>query len=430
MTDIFAVLVLGVTALALLLLSVPVAFSLIVASVLVFLIWPEQPMWLIVQKVLNGMDSFTLLAIPFFMLAAEIMNAGGISWRIIDVLNGVFGRMRGGLAQCNVGANLFLAGISGSSVADASATGSVLIPAMKKNGYSPAFSAALTAAAAICGPIIPPSIPLVIYGVVAHVSILELFVAGYLPGLLLVITLMLYVNFIARRKKFPVQPSISFRTFAKRVRNGIWDLLIPFILVVGILAGAFTVTELGAVLVIYALVISIYVHRELTWGQLPKLIKDSALSAANIMFVVGASSVIAYLLVIHNVPQLLPGFILDITENKILILIFVNIVFLIAGMFLDSTPATVILVPIFLPLMNNLGVDPVHFGIMITFNLMIGLITPPVALNLFATSTIAEVSFWDAMKEAVPLLILLLGILLLLTYIPGISLWLPTLFGM
>lgn len=429
MTELMPIIFLGITTLTLIILTVPVAFSLIIASMLVFLIWPQQEMWLIIQKMVNGMDSFTLLAIPFFILAAEIMNYSGSSKRIVDVFNGVFGRFRGGLAQGNIGTNMFLAGISGSSVADASATGSMLIPSMKKSGYSAPFSAALTAAAAICGPIIPPSIPLVIYGVIAKVSILKLFVAGYLPGLLIVIVLMFYVNVIAKKKNFPKEPAVSMKVVAKRARQGVWDLAIPIILIVGILAGVFTVTELGAVLIIYALIIGIFIHKEMPLAGLPGMIKDSAFTSANIMFVVGASSIVAYLLVIHNVPKLLPEFIMGITDNKLVILLIVNIVFLIAGMFLDSTPATVILVPIFLPLMNTIGVDPIHFGIIVTFNLMLGLLTPPVSLNLFITSAIAEIPVWEAFKEALPLLIILVGVLLVITYVPAVSLWIPNLLG-
>ncbi len=430
MLELLPIIVLGVMTFILILFAVPVAFSLIASSVLVFLIWPDQPLWLIAQKMVNGMDSFTLLAIPFFILAAEIMNASGSSRRIVDVFNGIFGRMPGGLAQVNVGTNMFLAGISGSAIADATATGSMLIPEMKKSGYPASFSAALTAAAAICGPIIPPSIPLVIYGVIAKVSILKLFVAGYLPGLLIVLVLMFYVNYKAKKDDFPKEPKISLKELGTRARNGIWDLAIPVLIVVGILAGVFTVTELGAVLIVYALVIGIFVRRELSLGALPKMIKESALGSANIMIVVGASSIIAYILVIHDVPTLLPSFILNVTENPILILLLVNIVFLIAGMFLDSTPATVILVPIFLPLMENIGIDPVHFGIIVVFNLMLGLLTPPVALNLFATSAIAEVPFWESFKSVLPMLALLFALLLLITYIPIISLGIPNLFGM
>lgn len=430
MIELLPIIVLGVMTFILILFSVPVAFSLIASSVLVFLIWPEQPLWLIAQKMVNGMDSFTLLAIPFFILAAEIMNASGSSRRIVDVFNGIFGRMPGGLAQVNVGTNMFLAGISGSAIADATATGSMLIPEMKKRGYPRSFSAAITAAAAICGPIIPPSIPLVIYGVIAKVSILKLFVAGYLPGLLIVLVLMFYVNYVAKKEGFPKEPKITIKELGARARNGIWDLAIPVLIVVGILAGVFTVTELGAVLIVYALLIGLFVRRELSLAALPKMIKESALGSANIMIVVGASSIIAYILVIHNVPTLLPNFILNVTENPILILLLVNVVFLIAGMFLDSTPATVILVPIFLPLMESIGVDPVHFGIIVTFNSMLGLLTPPVALNLFATSAIAEVPILDSFKSALPMLILLFTLLLLITYIPMISLGIPKLFGM
>lgn len=410
-------------------LSMPIAYALGLSTVLATLLFTDIPLFLLVQKTIGGVDSFTLLAIPFFLLAAALMNESGITDRILSVFNGVFGAIRGALGLASVGANMLLAGISGSAVADATATGSVLIPSMKASGYPPGFAAALCAVAAICGPIIPPSIPLVIYGVVAKVSIIELFVAGYAPGLLLGAVLFLYVLIASRFRGFPAEGSVALSEIVRRVRRAAWGLIMPLILIAGIFGGVFTVTELGAVLVVYALVVGVFVYRTLSMSSLSASLKSSALDTANIMFVVGISSFFAFLLVSQGIPQLIQGFVLTQVESRILFLLLINLTFLLAGMFLDSTPATIILVPILLPITGDLGIDPVHFGMIAVFNLMIGLITPPVALTLFITARIANVSIVRAMIEAAPMFAMLVAILGLITFVPEFVLWLPRQLG-
>ena len=410
-------------------LSMPIAYALGLSTVLATLLFTDIPLFLLVQKTIGGVDSFTLLAIPFFLLAAALMNESGITDRILSVFNGVFGAIRGALGLASVGANMLLAGISGSAVADATATGSVLIPSMKASGYPPGFAAALCAVAAICGPIIPPSIPLVIYGVVAKVSIIELFVAGYAPGLLLGAVLFLYVLIASRFRGFPAEGSVVLSEIVRRVCRAAWGLIMPLILIAGIFGGVFTVTELGAVLVVYALVVGVFVYRTLSMSSLSVSLKSSALDTANIMFVVGISSFFAFLLVSQGIPQLIQGFVLTQVESRILFLLLINLTFLLAGMFLDSTPATIILVPILLPITGDLGIDPVHFGMIAVFNLMIGLITPPVALTLFITARIANVSIVRAMIEAAPMFAMLVAILGLITFVPEFVLWLPRQLG-
>jgi tripartite ATP-independent transporter DctM subunit len=417
----------AIVSVALFLLSVPVAFALGLSCIFVMVLWPGTPFLLVAQKTLNGMDSFPLLAIPFFLLASGIMNAGSITDRVIDVFNGVIGRMRGGLGMVNVGVNVFLAGISGSAVADATATGSILIPAMKRDGYSGPFAAGLTAAAAVCGPIIPPSIPMVIYGVVAHVSILKLFLAGYVPGFMLGGLLMAYVWYIAKKRGYPTRPKVGLHEVVSRVRRGIWALLMPVILVAGILLGVFTVTELGAVLVVYAILVSGVIYRELPVRALPEVLLQVGLDAGNIMFIVATSTVLAYLIAINQIPNLIVTGILSVTHSKIVFFLILNLVLLIAGTFLDSTPATIILVPIFLPIARVLGIDPVHLGIVVVFNLMIGTVHPPVGLNLYVTSKIANESIWPVMIELAPMYVILIAILVFITFLPGPILWLPSL---
>ena len=278
-------LAIAATSVALLLLSVPVAFALGLSCLLVMVLWPGTPFLLVAQKTLNGMDSLPLLAIPFFLLASGIMNAGGLTDRVVNVFNGIVGRLRGGLAMVNVAVNIFFAGISGSAVADATATGSILIPAMKRNGYPGPFAAGLTAAAAACGPVIPPSIVLIVYGVVAHVSIFRLFLAGYLPGLLLAALLVSYVWYAATERGYAKQPRVGLREIISRIRLGFWALTMPVGLVLGILLGVFTVVELGAVLVVYAILVGL-IYRQLSLREIPQILLQVGLDAANIMFIV------------------------------------------------------------------------------------------------------------------------------------------------
>jgi tripartite ATP-independent transporter DctM subunit len=419
-------LVIAGASIALLLLSVPVAFALGLACIIVMILWPGTPFILIAQKPLNGMDSLPLLAIPFFLLASGIMNAGGLTDRVISVFNGIVGPIRGGLAMVNVAVNIFFAGISGSAVADATATGSILIPAMKRNGYPGPFAAGLTAAAAACGPVIPPSIVLIVYGVVAHVSIFRLFLAGYFPGLLLAALLVTYVWYTATKRHYPKQPRVGLREVSKRVRVGFWALTMPIGLVLGILFGVFTVVELGAVLVVYAILVGL-MYRQLPLRAMPQILLQVGLDAANIMFIVGVSSLLAYLIALNRIPDLILADVLSFTHNKTLFLTAVNLILLVAGTFLDSTPATIILVPIFLPIAKELGVDLIHFGIVFVFNLCIGTVHPPVGLNLYVTSSIARETIGKVIVELVPMYLLMFVVLILITYFPEPIFWLPNL---
>ena len=415
--------------LVLALLDVPLGLALLGACLVGIAMSPGVPLFLLVQKTVEGMQSFPLLAIPFFLFAGEVMTEAQITERGVDVFNSWFGRLRGALAYGVVGANVFMSGISGSAVADAAATGGVLIPAMKRAGYRPEFAAALCAVSGTIGPIIPPSIAMVIYGVVANVSILKLFVAGYLPGLLLATLLAGYVAVRASRNNFPSLPAVPFRQKLRTTGRGFWALITPVLLVGGIFGGVFTVTELGAVLVAYVFVIGLVVHQALKVQSLPRLLTSSSLTTSNVMFAVGISSVLAYLYTISGVPETLPGVILGITHNSVVILLLMNLVFLVAGTFLDSTPATIILVPILLPLAEQIGVNPIHFGVIVVFNLMIGLVHPPVAISLYVTSEIAGTPFMKSFVAALPMILLMLAALLVVTFVPALSLWLPQRLG-
>lgn len=411
------------------LLSVPIAVAMGVAALVIVALW-GTPGVLLAQKLVNGIDSFPLLAIPFFILSAAIMNSGGVTTRVIDLFASALGRVRGSSGVVNVGTNVFLSGISGSSVADAAASGALLIPEMKKEGYSPAFAAAFTAGAAVLGPIIPPSIPLVIYGVIAQVSIMKLFVGAYIPGFIIAAALIAYVTYVARRKRLAARGSIAWTEIGRKFRVSLWALSMPLLLALGAKGGLFTVTELGAVLVFYALFAGWAIHREFQWRQFPGMLTDAALQTANIMLIVGISSFVAYLIVVNGIPRDIQAHLQSADLGPHGFLLLVNIIFLVAGIFLDSTPATIILVPIFLPAALAYGIDPVHFGLVVVLNLMIGLIHPPIGLNLLITQSISRAPMGQVVRESLPIIAIILAVLLLITYVPATVLWLPNALGM
>lgn len=421
--------VLSATFLALALLAVPIAIALGVSALIIVAIW-GMPGFILAQKMVNGIDSFPLLAVPFFILAASVMNSGGITTRVVDLFSSALGRIRGSSGIVNVGTNVFLAGISGSAVADASASGALIIPEMRKEGYSGGFAAALTAGAAVIGPIIPPSIPLVIYGVIAQVSITKLFVGAYIPGLMIASALIAYVIFYAKKHNLPARGRRPWGVIGKQFRGSAWALSMPLLLIVGAKGGLFTVTELGAVLVLYAIFVGWVIHREFQWRQFPGMLTEAGLQTANIMLVVAVSSFIAYLVVVHGIPRDIQALLHGADLSAWEFLLIVNVIFLVAGMFLDSTPATIILVPIFLPAATSFGIDPTHFGLVIVLNLMVGLIHPPLGLNLLITQSIAKVPMREVLWASLPIVGIVLAVLLVITFVPQTVLWLPHAMGM
>ncbi|BCP55446.1 C4-dicarboxylate ABC transporter permease [Kaistia sp. 32K] len=421
--------VLAAVFLVLTLLAVPIAVALGVAALVIVAIW-GMPGFILAQKMVNGIDSFPLLAVPFFILAALVMNSGGITTRVVDLFSSALGRIRGSSGVVNVGTNVFLAGISGSAVADASASGALLIPEMRKQGYTGGFAAALTAGAAVIGPIIPPSIPLVIYGVIAQVSITKLFVGAYIPGLLIAMALITYVILYAKKRNLPARGRQPWGVIGRQFKGSVWALSMPLLLIVGAKGGLFTVTELGAVLVLYAIFVGWVIHREFKWAQFPGMLTDAGLQTANIMLVVAVSSFIAYLVVVHGIPRDIQALLHGAQLSPWEFLLIVNLVFLVAGMFLDSTPATIILVPIFLPAATSFGIDPTHFGLVIVLNLMVGLIHPPLGLNLLITQSIAKVPMRDVIWASLPIVGIVLAVLLIITFVPQTVLWLPGVMGL
>ena len=410
--------------------GLPLVFAILAASVLTLLVArPEMPLVLVTQIFMNGMDQFLLLAIGFFFLAGELMNRGGITRRIVGFATALVGHLRGGLAQVNVVSSLFFSGISGSAVADTAAVGSVMIPAMRREGYSAAFSAAVTQCSSVVGPIIPPSIPIIVYAVLAEQSVGAMFLAGILPGLVIGLCLMVAVAILAARRGFPRSPRASLGEIARTGADALVALLTPVIIVGGILGGVMTATEAGAVACLYALVAGALYFRELSLGGLWRALIEAARGTAMILVIVGASALFAWIVADLRLSRAVGAAILALSDSAIVFLLLVNVLALGVGLFLDPLAALVILVPLLLPTAVEFGIDPVHFGVVLVFNLMIGLTTPPVGYLIYLSAHIAEERPERVMRESLPFLAALFAALALLTLVPAITTALPDLYA-
>jgi tripartite ATP-independent transporter DctM subunit len=414
-----------------LMLGLPVVFGLLAApAILLWLNGQERDIVLLYRNVFEGINSFPLMAIPFFMLAGELMNRGGISARIVGFAQAMVGHFRGGLAQVNVVDSMLFAGISGSAVADVSALGSIIIPQMEKKGYPKPFAAAITAASAIIGPIIPPSGIMIIYAYVMGESVAALFLAGIVPGVLIGIALMITIKLMADRYKLPdALPRASWAEAGRAAAAAFWPLMTPVILMGGILSGVFTPTEAAAVAVGYSFVISIFILKTLTWRDIPGVLTRAGITSSVVMLLVGAAMAFKTVAALAHTPELLALTLLSITENPLLLLLLVNLLLFIVGMFLDAGPAIIILGPILGPIFVSLGVDPVHFAVVMVVNLTVGLLTPPMGLVLFATSAVSGLRVETIARAVLPFLAVEFLVILLITYIPALSLTLPRLMG-
>lgn len=427
---------------AAMLLRVPVGFALAAASFIAIWLTTDAPLSVGAQRLVAGMTPFPLLAIPLFVLAGAVMNEGGMTKRMLDLADSIVGGMRAGIAQTTVLSSLFFGGISGSAVASISSLGRILIPAMKQREYKPAYASAVMAAAPVVDPIMPPSITMIVYGVVSGTSIGALFFAGIVPAFLYVAILMLVVHFTSRWLGFTDKAIAEAKalnrpigTIAKEDRppflSSLWKatpaLLLPLIILGGIRFGWFTPTEAAAVAVVYAILVGIFVYRELTWKKFLFGMADSALIVGLIMLVLAAAQIYSWALTLGLVPQTAAEAIFGITSNPIILLLLINAVLLVAGMFIEANAALIILTPILLPVATSAGIDPVHLGIIIVVNLSVGLLTPPVGIGLMLAAEIGKVSMVRAVKAVVPFLLAGLLFLLLITFVPEISLWLPNL---
>jgi tripartite ATP-independent transporter DctM subunit len=402
--------------------NVPIGYALSIATILAIIWTGAASLSVVPLNLFSGASSFPLLAIPLFILAGGLMETGGISQRLVNLANSLVGFIRGGLAMVTVVATMIQSEISGSSVADAAAIGKVVIPAMEKRGYPRAFSAAIVSNAASAAILIPPSIPMIIYAWMAEVSIAKLFFAGFLPGLIACLGMMGLCYYYARKYNLPMEKKFSIREVGRSTLQAFWALFIPVVIWAGILGGVATATEVAALAVVAALVIGIFIYRELNGRQTLDILKDSVGQTASVMLIVASSAVLGWFLTSEQVPQKFARLILETTDNKIIILLFLNLFFLVAGMFLHSAAAIILIVPIVLPLVRQIGVDPIHFGIIVTINLGVGQQTPPVATVLFTTAAIARLPFWDVFKVGWPFTVVLALVTLLVTYVPWISL--------
>jgi tripartite ATP-independent transporter DctM subunit len=411
---------------ALMLLRVPVSVAVGVAS-LAGLVVGDIPLDVLPRMMIDSVDSFALLAVPFFVLAGQLMNAGGITDRIFAFARDVFGWMRGGLAQVNVGGNIILAGMSGAALADLAGLGVVAIRAMSQNGYPVPFSAALTLAACVVGPIIPPSIVLVIYGLATDTSVGRLFLAGVFPGLLIGACLMLHISLWVRIKKpsWGKPEPFVWRNVLRSMRGGALALFAPFLLIGCILAGVATPSEIGAIAASYALLVGL-VHRELTWAKLVLCLKETVAVTGVIMYLIAVSSVMGWIITTERVAHDMAQLIITYVQSPILGLLVINLLLLVVGMFIETVPALLILSSILLPVVKQLGIDPVHFGVIICYNLILGIITPPMGIGLFVAARVAGISPEAVLKASWPFFIPLLAALVIISAVPALSLWLPT----
>jgi tripartite ATP-independent transporter DctM subunit len=414
-----------------LVLGLPVVFAMIAApALLLWLNGQERDIVLLYRNVYEGMNSFPLMAIPFFMLTGELMNRAGISQRIVGFAQAMVGHFRGGLAQVNVVDSMLFGGISGSAVADVSALGSILIPQMAAKGYTRPFAAAITAASAIMGPIIPPSGIMIIYAYVMGESVAALFLAGILPGILIGVALMICIRVMAERHNLP--PATARATWAQTAQAAgaaAWPLMTPVLLMGGILSGVFTPTEAAAVAAFYSFFIGLVVLRTLRLSDVPGILIRSGVTSAVVLLLVGAAMAFKVVASLARTPEIMAGFMLGLTDNVYLLLFLVNLLLFVVGMFLDAGPAIIILGPILGPIFVELGVDPVHFAVVMVVNLTVGLLTPPMGLVLFATSAVSGLRVETIARAVMPFLLVEIAVILILTYSPGLVLLLPRLAG-
>lgn len=412
-----------------LLLGVPIAFSLGSAS-LVYLLFKGVSVGLIAQRMFTGLDVFPFMAIPFFVLAGELMNGAGITKRLVTLASVFVGRFKGGLGQVNIVTSMFFAGITGSAVADTSAIGSMLIPAMIDEGFDADFSAAVTCSSSVIGPIIPPSIPFVVYSLVSSTSVAGLFLAGMFPGILLGLSLMVVNWYISTKRNYPRAPRWpTLKEMAVAALHGIVPIMMPVIILGGILGGIFTATEASAIAVVYALVIGLLVYKNLDAKFLRQAFITTAKTTGVVFLVIACSNVFNWALVVEEIPQRLALFVGEFFTNKYTLLFAINIILLFIGTFMEGTAAIIITVPILLSITKPFGIDPIMLGAIVVLNLMIGLITPPVGLCLYVACGISKLSLEKVSKAVLPFLAAEIVTLMLVTYVEPISMFLPRLFG-
>ena len=420
--------VLVVVALGLLILGEPIGFAMSIGTLSAQAANGDS-LVLVPQRLFNGADNFPLVAIPLFILAGQLMNTAGISTRLIALASSLVGFIRGGLAHANVVTNMIMAEMSGSAVADAAALGTVMIPAMRKSGYPTNFAVALNSSAASIAIIIPPSIPMILYAVTAETSVTNLFLAGFIPGIILGLSFMAYSYVLARLRHWPIEQRFSPREVGRAFVAALPSLTVPVVIIGGIFSGIFTATEAAGMAAAVAFVIGFVVHRELSLRAMPKVLIDAAVQTAVVMVIVAASAHMGSFISNQQIPQHLTESLGTLTRNPLLILLLLNVLLFFVGMVLHSAAAIVMVVPVVMPLVRSVGIDPTHFGIIMTLNMAIGQQTPPVASVLLTTCSIGRISVADAMRVNIYFIAIMVLVTLLVTYVPSVSLFLPGLLG-
>jgi len=409
----------------LLTIGLPISLAMIGSSLLVIGL-DGTPLSVVAQRVVTGVQSFPLLAVPLFTLAGSLMNDSGISERLFGFTRTFVGQIRGGLAQSAIAGECFLSGITGSSVADCAALSRVFVPQLTRAGYSDGFSAALVASSATLGPIIPPSILMVIYAWQANISLGGLFWAGVLPGIAMAVAMMLLTSYYAHKRQFPKDQPFSWSRFRTGGREAAWALFMPVLVLGGFWMGVVTATEIGALAVMYSLIVGMFVYRTLTWSHVPRILLQTAKETGVILMIVAAASPFSWFLGVEQAPQLVLNLITGATDKPWVVLMLLNILMLFLGCFMETIAIMIILVPIAIPILNLYHIDLTHFGIVLLINLTIGQLTPPVGVLLFVSSSITKVRFGVIVREVLPFVIVLVAALMVLTYVPWVSLWLPT----
>lgn len=410
-----------------LVIGIPIAISLGLATLIAVYNFTTVSLSIAPQVMFKAVDSFPMMAIPFFLLAGNVMSRGGISERLIKFASALVGTLAGGLAHVSILASMFFAAISGSSPATTAAIGSLMVPAMEEKGYDKKFAAAVVASAGTVGIIIPPSIPMVLYAVIAGVSVGKLFLAGFGPGILMGLAMMTVAYIISKKNGYAGTEKVSFLQGLKVFKESFFALLMPAIILGGIYGGIFTPTEAAAVAVVYGILVGLFVYRELEWREIPEILFRSAVGTAVIMFLIACANFFGWFLVREMIPQRIAAGMLGITQNPYLILLLVNIILLILGTFLNTTAAVTLVTPILLPIITKVGIDPLFMGIVMIVNLAVGMITPPVGLCMFVACNIAKISLDELTKAIMPFLIVLIICILVVTYVPGVAMFLPNL---
>lgn len=426
------VLVLVLSFAILLAMGVPISISIGLSTVLVMIVsMPPLPaVATSAQRMAAGLDSFALLAVPFFILAGQLMNRGGIARRLIDFAKVLVGPLPGGLAVVNIISGMLFGAISGSAVAAAAAIGGFMAPLMKKEGYDVEYAAAANITSSTTGLVIPPSNILIVYSLASGgISIAALFIAGYLPGILVGFAIATVAGIIALRKGYSTAQIVSFRESLRRLWSAIPSLFMIIIVIGGIVAGYFTATEASAIAVLYTFILSVLIYKEVNWKQLPQILLETSATTAIIMLLIGTSMGMSWIMSYENIPQTISNALISLTDNKFAILMIINVILLIVGAFMDMTPAVLIFTPIFLPVVQKLGVDPVHFGIIMVVNLSIGICTPPVGSVLFVGCSVAGISITRVVRPMLPFFFAMILALIMITYFPNLALWLPRQFG-